>query len=86
MARQQKSPSADDSNVSIDKKLIQEGTQQLNSEIQVLEAWLKELDASDGNDAEIIAARKSYKDMLRSRKEMLTSLTKQAKQQSLHAN
>lgn len=83
MARQQKNTKADDDNVSIDKQLIQEGTQQLNSEIQVLEAWLKELDASDGSDAEIIAARKSYKDMLRSRKEMLSTLTKQAKQQSI---
>lgn len=86
MARQQKPSASDHDNVSIDKKLIQEGTQQLNSEIQVLEAWLKELDASDGSDAEIIAARKSYKDMLRSRKEMLSSLTKQAKIQSLNAD
>ncbi|MSR12135.1 MAG: hypothetical protein EXR84_10100 [Gammaproteobacteria bacterium] len=84
MARQQKN--SDAGNVSIDKQLIEEGTQQLNSEIQVLEAWLKELDASDGSDAEIIAARKSYKDMLRSRKEMLTSLTKQAKLQSINVD
>lgn len=86
MARRQKNTDTDSDNVSIDKKLIQEGTQQLNSEIQVLEAWLKELDASDGSDAEIIAARKSYKDMLRSRKEMLSTLTKQAKLQSLHVD
>lgn len=77
---------SDTDNVSIDKKLIREGTQQLNNEIEVLEAWLVELDASDGSDAEIIAARKSYKDMLRSRKEMLSTLTKQAKMQTVNAD
>ena len=69
-------------NVSIDQKLVEEGTIQLRNEIEVLEAWLRELEASDENDAEVIAARKSYNDMLRSRKEMLSTLAKQAK---LHA-
>lgn len=69
--------------ISIDQKLVEEGTSQLNSEIQVLEAWLLELDSSNQGDSEIIAARKSYNDMLRSRKEMLVSLTKQAKLQSV---
>lgn len=69
-------------NISIDQKLIEEGTAQLTSEIKVLEAWLRELDASDADDAEVIAARKSYNDMLRSRKEMLSTLSKQAKMQS----
>ena len=73
-------------NVSIDQKLIDEGTTQLTSEIQVLETWLEELDASDENDAEVIAARKSYSDMLRSRKEMLSTLTKQAKLQAVAAD
>ena len=76
----------DRGNISIDQKLIEEGTTQLNSEIQVLEAWLLELDRSDKGDSEIIAARKSYNDMLRSRKEMLSSLTKQAKLQSVSNN
>lgn len=74
---------ADRDNISIDQKLIEEGTTQLNSEIQVLEAWLQELDSSDQGNSETIAARKSYNDMLRSRKEMLSSLTKQAKLQSV---
>ncbi len=74
---------ADSSNVSIDQKLIEEGTTQLNSEIEVLETWLHELDASDKDDSEIVAARKSYSDMLRSRKEMLSTLAKQAKLQAV---
>lgn len=73
----------DDANVSIDQKLIEEGTSQLNSEIQVLEAWLSELDSSDQDNSEVLAARKSYNDMLSSRKEMLSTLAKQAKLQSV---
>ncbi len=84
MAKKQPDPDAD--TVSIDKKLIEEGTQQLNNEIRVLETWLIELEALDNSDAEIIAARKSYKDMLRSRKEMLSTLTKQAKMQALNVD
>ncbi|GAB5500041.1 MAG: hypothetical protein PsegKO_23520 [Pseudohongiellaceae bacterium] len=71
--------------INIDQKLIEEGTQQLTSEIAVLEAWLQELDATDGDNAEVVAARKSYNDMLRSRKEMLSSL-RQAKRQALSAD
>ena len=76
----------DDAKVSIDQKLIEEGTAQLNSEIQVLEAWLSELDSSDQENAEILAARKSYNDMLSSRKEMLSTLAKQAKLQPVGKN
>ena len=72
-------------NVSIDQKLVEEGTIQLRNEIQVLEVWLRELEASDENDVEVIAARKSYNDMLRSRKEMLSTLAKQAKLQAVAA-
>ena len=72
-----------DSAISIDQKLIDEGTAQLTSEIKVLEVWLRELEASDGSDTEVIAARKSYSDMLQSRKEMLSSLAKQAKLQAV---
>ncbi len=78
---------ADDGNsVSIDQKLIEEGTAQLNSEIQVLEAWLLELDSSDEENSETLAARKSYKDMLSSRKEMLSTLAKQAKLQAVSSD
>lgn len=76
----------DKAGVSIDQKLIEEGTAQLNSEIQVLEAWLTELDSSDKENSEVLAARKSYKDMLSSRKEMLSTLAKQAKLESVGQN
>lgn len=70
-------------NITIDQKLIDEGTAQLASEIKVLEAWLEELETSDDNNAEVIATRKSYDDMLRSRKEMLNTLENQAKLQGI---
>ena len=59
--------------ITIDQKLIDEGTAQLNSEIAVLE----------DNDSEVAAARKSYQDMLSSRREMLSALAKQAKLQAI---
>ena len=71
--------------ITIDQKLIDEGTAQLNSEIAVLETWLAELDTAKENDAEVAAARKSYHDMLSSRREMLSALAKQAKLQAVVA-
>lgn len=69
--------------ITIDQKLIDEGTAQLNSEIAVLENWLAELDTVEDNDSEVAAARKSYQDMLSSRREMLSALAKQAKLQAI---
>ena len=71
--------SSADKNINIDEKLIDEGIAQLASEIKVLENWLEELEISDDRDSEIVAARKSYNDMLRSRREMLSALNKHAK-------
>lgn len=65
--------------INIDQKLVEEGISQLASEIRVLENWLEELKASDEADSEVLAARKSYHDMLRSRREMLSALNKHAK-------
>ena len=69
--------------IDIDQKLIDEGTAQLNSEIQVLEDWLAELETAPEEDEEALAARKSYRDMLSSRREMLSALAKQAKVQAV---
>ena len=76
----------EDASISIDQKLIDEGTAQLNSEIQVLESWLSELDSSDKGNSEVLAAKKSYNDMLSSRKEMLSTLAKQAKLEAVSQN
>lgn len=71
--------SSADKNINIDEKLIEEGIAQLASEIKVLENWLEELEISDSVDSEAVAARKSYNDMLRSRREMLSALNKHTK-------
>ena len=83
MSKEELNLSGDESNINIDEKLIEEGSSQLTNEISVLEAWLQELDESEAQDAESIAARKSYNDMLRSRKEMLNTLAKQSKLKSV---
>jgi hypothetical protein len=69
--------------ISMDQRLIEEGTAQLTREIEVLEAWLRELEMLKGNDIETVAARKSYNDMLRSRREMLSSLDQQSTLQTV---
>ena len=68
-----------DSDIGVDERLVQEGTSQLTNEIRVLESWLEELEGTGAEDLESAAARKSYNDMLRSRREMLNTLTKQSK-------
>ena len=79
----EKRTTIDSTEITIDQKLIDEGTAQLNSEIQVLENWLAELDSTGDDDAEVAAARKSYHDMLSSRREMLSALAKHAKLQAV---
>ena len=73
----------DGADINIDQKLIDEGTAQLSSEIQILENWLAELETAADDDTETVAARKSYHDMLSSRREMLSALAKQAKLQAV---
>ena len=73
----------DKAGIDVDQKLIDEGTAQLNNEIQVLENWLAELETAPEEDEEALAARKSYRDMLSSRREMLSALAKQAKVQAV---
>lgn len=73
----------DSTDITIDQKLIDEGTAQLINEIAVLENWLAELDTAGENDADVAATRKSYHDMLSSRREMLSALAKQAKLQAV---
>ena len=63
-----KRTATDSTEITIDQKLIDEGTAQLISEIAVLENWLAELDTAGENDAEVAATRKSYHDMLSSRR------------------
>ena len=58
-------------------ELADRGKQQLESEIRLLEEWLQELDQTRQDNTESLAARKSYSDMLQSRKDLLAALRKQ---------
>lgn len=56
----------------MDTKLLQQGIKQLQLEIATLTGWLNALGPSDAEP------RLAYEDMLRSRREMLTTLQRQA--------
>jgi hypothetical protein len=55
----------------VDPDLLDQGIKQLLMEIQILQDWLKDIDDSEE------LHRRSYEDMLRSRREMLHSLSEQ---------
>jgi hypothetical protein len=55
----------------VEPDLLEQGISQLSMEIQILTDWLENLDPSEAEP------RRSYEDMLRSRHEMLLSLTEQ---------
>lgn len=55
----------------IEPALLEQGIAQLNMEIEIINDWLQNLDPSEAEP------RRSYEDMLRSRHEMLQSLTQQ---------
>ena len=86
MGEKQSDPKGTDSDIGVNEQLIEEGTFQLTNEIRVLESWLAELETSGDADSENAATRKSYNDMLRSRREMLNTLTKQSKVSSVAAD
>jgi len=60
----------------ISAELYQKGTTQLETEIRILEVWLAELNETSRDNPFSLAARKSYGDMLQSRKDLLKSLQK----------
>ena len=65
--------------VSIAPELLVRGEQQLLSEIKLLEQWLQTLDASPRKDAVSTQSLNTYRDMLRSRQDMLAILRKHYK-------
>ena len=55
----------------VDPDLLDQGIKQLLMEIQILQEWLENIDSAEE------LQRRSYEDMLRSRREMLHSLSEQ---------
>ena len=63
-------------NAAIAPELVKRGKQQLESEIRILELWLLQLNETRKDNPESLAARKTYGDMLQSRKDLLSTLQK----------
>ena len=59
-------------------ELVERGKLQLENEIRVIEGWLELLEQTRSDNAESLAARKAYGDMLQSRKDLLTVLRKKS--------
>ena len=63
-------------NAALAPELVLRGKQQLEGEIRILESWLLQLDETRKDNPESLAARKTYGDMLQSRKDLLSALQK----------
>lgn len=61
---------------SVEPDLLEQGIAQLTLEIRTLQDWIADLD-NDPDSTDDTEPRKSYEDMLRSRREMLVSLQDQ---------
>lgn len=57
--------------------LVERATTQLEREIRLITSWLAELDETSKDNLEALAARKTYEDMIQSRRDLLEALRKQ---------
>ncbi len=55
-------------------ELVQKGKTRLEAEIRLIESWLAQLEGTRSDNSEMLAARKTYMDMLQSRRDVLHSL------------
>jgi hypothetical protein len=62
----------------LDKALVLQAIAQLEREISLIEGWMAELNETSKDNAEALSARKSYADMIQSRKDLLQTLHKQS--------
>jgi hypothetical protein len=56
--------------------LVKKASQQLEREIRLIEGWLAELEGTSKDNPEALSARKSYGDMIESRRDLLQTLQK----------
>lgn len=62
--------------VALSPALVEQATQQLQREIHLIEGWLAELEGTSKDNPEALSARKSYSDMIQSRRDLLQTLQK----------
>ncbi len=58
----------------ISPELRQQALEQLNGEIRLIESWLSDLDETSEDNTASLHARKTYQDMLQSRRDLLDGL------------
>ena len=61
----------------ISPELLARATDQLESEIRIIESWLQDLEETREDNPESVAARQAYGDMLQSRRDLLNTLKEQ---------
>jgi len=61
---------------SLSLAMVEQASQQLQQEIRLIEDWLAELEGTSKDNPEALAARKSYGDMIQSRRDLLQALPK----------
>ncbi|MCB1664568.1 MAG: hypothetical protein KDI28_02240 [Pseudomonadales bacterium] len=71
---------------SIDSALLLSGERQLQHEIRLLQDWIAELEAREDKQPSDNLALSTYRDMLRSREDMLEALRQQAPAQNSAPN
>lgn len=69
---------ADDA-TALSPELVSQAKLQLEREIKLIEGWLAELEETSKDNPEALSARKSYGDMIQSRKDLLQTLLNQTK-------
>ena len=59
----------------LSKDLIEKGKAQLEQEIEIIQGWLDDLRETREDNPFSLSARKTYEDMLQSRKELLKTIS-----------
>lgn len=65
----------------LEPELVLRATTQLEQEIRLIEGWLAELEEASRDNSEALSARRSYGDMIQSRKDLLEKLNTTVRQQ-----
>lgn len=69
----------------IPRELIEQGTRQLETEIRIIESWLRGLAETREDNSATLAFRKAYNDMLQSRRDLLGTLKGRKSAEQSHA-
>lgn len=74
---QDRRQAAADNTEQLSAESVAAAIKQMEREISLIESWLAELEETSKDNPEALSARKSYGDMIQSRKDLLQTLKKQ---------